>query len=173
MPIFSITGKRCETLTSVTLLEANSYVALSPLRTTNPYANVTLVFASLNKEGVLVYTGQTQHLAVELFLGRVRVSYNVGNHPVSIMYSAEEVSDGMPHRVELICAQRNLSMVVDGGMMKTIVNAGPKESLEVSTPLFIGGIPPETANRAVRHHHLRNSTSLRGKSFSQKPFPSH
>ncbi|CAG0890581.1 unnamed protein product [Darwinula stevensoni] len=160
--ILSITGKRCETLTSVTLLEANSYVALSPLRTTNPNANITLVFASRNKEGVLIYTGQTQHLAVELFLGRLRVSYNVGNHPVSIMYSFEEVCDGKPHRVEFISAQRNLSMVVDGGKMQTIVNAGPKESLEVSTPLFIGGIPPETANRAVRHHHLRNSTSLRG-----------
>lgn len=38
---------------------------------------------------VLLYDGQVEHLAVELFNGRVRVSYDVGNHPVSTMYSFE------------------------------------------------------------------------------------
>lgn len=38
---------------------------------------------------VLLYDGQNEHLAVELFNGRIRVSYDVGNHPVSTMYSFE------------------------------------------------------------------------------------
>lgn len=38
---------------------------------------------------MLLYDGQNEHLAVELFNGRIRVSYDVGNHPVSTMYSFE------------------------------------------------------------------------------------
>lgn len=38
---------------------------------------------------MLLYDGQSEHLAVELFNGRIRVSYDVGNHPVSTMYSFE------------------------------------------------------------------------------------
>lgn len=35
---------------------------------------------------MLLYTGDSAHLAVELFKGRVRVSYDVGNYPVSNMF---------------------------------------------------------------------------------------
>ncbi len=42
----------------------------------------------------MLYTGESQHLAVELFRGRIRVSYDVGNYPVSTMFSYELVADG-------------------------------------------------------------------------------
>ncbi len=59
-----------------------------------PAANVTLVFATTQDNGILLYTGEGQHLAVELFRGRIRVSYDVGNYPVSTMFSYEVLADG-------------------------------------------------------------------------------
>lgn len=79
------TGKRCEYLTSLSFTHNNSYVELEPLRT-KPEANVTIVFATSQENGILMYDGTDEHLAVELFSGRIRVSYNVGNDPVSTMY---------------------------------------------------------------------------------------
>lgn len=83
--IFSYPGKRCEYLTSLSFVHNNSFVELEPLRT-KPSANVTMVFATEQDNGVLLYDGQSEHLAVELFNGRIRVSYDVGNYPVSTMY---------------------------------------------------------------------------------------
>jgi slit protein 2 len=80
-----ISGKRCEYLTSLSFIHNTSYVELEPLRT-KPEANVTIMFATSQENGVLMYDGHQEHLAVELFNGRIRVSYDVGNYPVSTMY---------------------------------------------------------------------------------------
>ena len=65
-----------------------SYVEMEPLAV-KPRANVTIVFATTTQNGILFYTGRDQHLAVELFRGRIRVSYDVGNYPVSTMFRQE------------------------------------------------------------------------------------
>lgn len=82
---FIFIGKRCEYLTSLSFIHNTSYVELEPLRT-KPEANVTIVFATTQENGVLLYDGHQEHLAVELFNGRIRISYDVGNYPVSTMY---------------------------------------------------------------------------------------
>lgn len=84
---FLFSGKRCEYLTSLSFMHNTSFVELEPLRT-KPEANVTIVFSSTQDNGVLIYDGQATdcHFAVELFNGRIRVSYDVGNYPVSTMY---------------------------------------------------------------------------------------
>jgi slit 2 len=66
-------GKRCEYLTSISMRHNASFVELEPLNT-RPAANVTMRFATTQQSGVLLYDGQTQHLAVELFHGRLRVT---------------------------------------------------------------------------------------------------
>lgn len=83
--IIIVAGKRCEYLTSLSFIHNTSFVQLEPLRT-KPEANVTIVFATTQENGVLLYDGHQEHLAVELFNGRIRVSYDVGNYPVSTMY---------------------------------------------------------------------------------------
>lgn len=80
-----LTGKRCEFLTSVSFAQNGSYIEMPSLKT-KPEANITMIFSTEEENGILVYNGESQHIAVELFRGRVRVSYDVGNYPVSNMF---------------------------------------------------------------------------------------
>ncbi|GFG30556.1 hypothetical protein Cfor_10839, partial [Coptotermes formosanus] len=160
-------GKRCEYLTSLSFVHNNSFVELEPLRT-KPSANVTMVFATEQENGVLLYDGQSEHLAVELFNGRIRVSYDVGNYPVSTIasvtffHSFEMVSDGKYHMAELIAIKKNFTLRVDRGLARSIINEGARDFLHLTTPLFIGGIPPEAGHGAFTQWHLRNITSFNG-----------
>ncbi|VEN56714.1 unnamed protein product, partial [Callosobruchus maculatus] len=154
-------GKRCEYLTSLSFTHNNSYVELEPLRT-KPEANVTIIFATDKENGILMYDGHEAHLAVELFNGRIRVSYDVGNDPVSTMYSFEMVSDGNYHVAELIAIKKNFTLRVDGGAARSIINQGPLEYLKLSTPMYLGGISEGTGREAFERFHLRNLTSFHG-----------
>ena len=91
--VLGFEGKKCEKLSSVSLRESDAYVSLPPL-SHRPHSNVTLLLSTRHKQGVILYHGVDEHLAVELFLGRLRVSYNIGNYPVSTMFSYEQLSDG-------------------------------------------------------------------------------
>ena len=78
-------GKRCEYLVSVQLVSPAAHIRLEPLYTAAPI-NLTLHVKTDQQHGVLLYTGQRQHLAVELFKGRLRVSLDVGNKPASTIF---------------------------------------------------------------------------------------
>ncbi len=80
--MFAHPGKRCEFLTSVNFAHNGSYISLI----TKPEANITMIFSTEEENGILIYNGESQHIAVELFRGRIRVSYDVGNYPVSNMF---------------------------------------------------------------------------------------
>ena len=86
-----IAGKRCEYLVSVELVRAGTYLQLEPLHTRAPL-NLTLVVRTSQQAGVLLYTGDRQHLAVELFKGRLRVSLDVGNNPASTIFRSISAS---------------------------------------------------------------------------------
>ncbi|CAG9106517.1 unnamed protein product [Plutella xylostella] len=154
-------GRFCEYLTSLTFNHNDSLVELEPLRT-KPEANVTLVFSTTQKHGILMYFGDAEHLAVELFNGRVRISYDVGNHPTSTMYSFEMVSDGAYHKAELLAVKKNFTLRVDDGPARSIINEGPKEFLRLERPMYIGGAPLDVATDAFNKWHLRNITSFKG-----------
>ncbi|XP_041968519.1 protein slit isoform X2 [Aricia agestis] len=154
-------GRLCEYLTSLTFNYNDSFVEMEPLRT-SPQANVTLVFSTTQQHGVLVYFGASEHLAVELFNGRIRISYDVGNHPTSTMYSFEMVSDGGYHKAELLAVRKNFTLRVDDGPARSIINEGSKEYLRLERPMFIGGVPADVAKDAFTRWHLRNITSFKG-----------
>ncbi|XP_061385192.1 protein slit isoform X2 [Danaus plexippus] len=154
-------GRYCEYLTSLTFNHNDSLVELEPLRT-SPQANVTLVFSTKQLHGVLMYFGDNEHLAVELFNGRIRVSYDVGNHPTSTMYSFEMVSDGNYHKAELLAIKKNFTLRVDDGPARSIINEGSNEFLRLERPMFVGGVPPDVAKDAFSKWHLRNITSFKG-----------
>lgn len=154
-------GKRCEYLTSLSFLHNVSYVELEPLNV-KPAANVTITFATEQENGVLLYVGDYQHLAVELFRGRIRVSYDIGNNPVSTMFSYEILSDGKYHQVELLSIKKNFTLRVDGGLARSIVNEGDNEFLQVHSSMFVAGVSENTGEKALKLWHLRNATSFNG-----------
>ncbi|KAJ2938693.1 hypothetical protein O0L34_g12019 [Tuta absoluta] len=154
-------GRLCEYLTSLTFSHNDSLVELEPLRTV-PQANVTLVFSTTQTHGVLMYFGDNEHLAVELFNGRIRISYDVGNHPTSTMYSFEMVSDGAYHKAELLAIKKNFTLRVDDGPARSIINEGAKEYLRLERAVYLGGVPQDVAEKAFAKWHLRNITSFKG-----------
>ncbi|KAI5634638.1 EGF-like domain-containing protein [Phthorimaea operculella] len=154
-------GRLCEYLTSLTFSHNDSLVELEPLRTV-PQANVTLVFSTTQTHGVLMYFGDNEHLAVELFNGRIRISYDVGNHPTSTMYSFEMVSDGAYHKAELLAIKKNFTLRVDDGPARSIINEGVKEYLRLERAVYLGGVPQDVAEKAFAKWHLRNITSFKG-----------
>lgn len=154
------TGKHCDLLSSVSFHE-NAYLEFDPL-ITQPYANITLTFATLKTNGVILYTGDGDlHLGIELFRGRIRVSLDIGNHPVSTMFSYEVVSDGKYHTVQFFLVSKNFTMTVNNGPSRSIVNEGKNEYLKISKPLYLGGLPESVFGSAIRYH-IWNSSSFLG-----------
>lgn len=52
------------------------------------HANTPLTFQIATDEdsGVLLYKGDNDHIAMELYRGRLRVSYDTGSYPPSAIY---------------------------------------------------------------------------------------
>ena len=59
-------------MTTIQLAGSKPFIQLEPLFT-KAGINLTMVIKTKEKSGVLIYYGQSDHLAVELFHGRVRV----------------------------------------------------------------------------------------------------
>ena len=72
------------------------------------------------------------------------------------------VSDGRYHTVELLTVKKNFTLRVNQGKARSIVNEGTKEYLKLTSPLYIGGMPTEPGQEALRQWHLRNNTSFDG-----------
>ena len=88
------TGERCETLHMVNYQYEDSYVELeSPDLESS--LNLTLTIITEAENGILFYHGSKskQHMAIELFKGRIRISFDVGNTPVSTMFSYAKIND--------------------------------------------------------------------------------
>ena len=64
--IFYFLGKRCEYLVTVQLVSDKSYITMDSLYTVATL-NITLIIKTSQMSGVLLYTGDRQHLAVEMF----------------------------------------------------------------------------------------------------------
>ncbi|XP_072177932.1 slit homolog 2 protein-like [Diadema setosum] len=155
-------GRKCEVSTSMSFRPGGeSYVEY--YRPSNlQIINFTLVFATTEENGILLYLGVIHHIAVELFRGRIRVSYDVGNFPAATMFNQKKLNQGEFHTLQLVLNKRNVSMSIDGGPWQTKTNAGERDRLDVNALLYIGGLPVSQQNFAVNSWHLRNKTSLRG-----------
>ncbi|XP_071827051.1 slit homolog 2 protein-like isoform X4 [Apostichopus japonicus] len=153
-------GDKCQTVVSMTFSHRRSLlVANGP--DTSSMVNFAVSFATEQENGVLLYLGDEEHFAVELFRGRVRVSYDVGNFPAVTMHSQQKLNDGEFHTLQLVVAMRNVSMKVDTGPWNTITNKGERERLSLDAPLYVGGLPADN-EKAVKNWHLRNETSFMG-----------
>lgn len=125
--------------------------------------NISIMFTTKSHNGVLLYAGQQQHVAVELFRGRLRFSFDVGNYPVSTMFSYERVDDGQAHQVTMIIHQKNFTMTVDhSNLPRTIVNEGSQTHLDLHEAVYLGGLPSLLNAQAFKRWHIRDGTSFVG-----------
>uniref|UniRef100_A0A8C3U4D9 Slit homolog 2 protein n=1 Tax=Catharus ustulatus TaxID=91951 RepID=A0A8C3U4D9_CATUS len=107
-------GEKCEKLISINFVNKESYLQI-PSAKIRPQTNITLQIATDEDSGILLYKGDKDHIAVELYRGRVRVMW-------------ETINDGNFHIVELL------------GSPKIITNLSKQSTLNFDSPLFHGCI---------------------------------
>ncbi|KAI7805148.1 hypothetical protein IRJ41_000318 [Triplophysa rosa] len=131
-------GPRCEKLVSVNFVDRDSYLLLSDLKNW-PHANITLQVSTAEDNGILLYNGDNDHIAVELYEGHVKVSYDPGSHSSHAIYSTETINDGEFHTVELVTFDQMVNLSIDGGRPTTMDSFGKEQPLRGETPLYVGG----------------------------------
>uniref|UniRef100_A0A8C4LK32 Slit homolog 2 protein n=1 Tax=Equus asinus asinus TaxID=83772 RepID=A0A8C4LK32_EQUAS len=107
-------GEKCEKLVSVNFVNKESYLQI-PSAKVRPQTNITLQIATDEDSGILLYKGDKDHIAVELYRGRVRILKNKYPTKLFFLYSVETINDGNFHIVELLALDQSLSLSVDGG----------------------------------------------------------
>uniref|UniRef100_A0A8C6T266 Slit homolog 2 (Drosophila) n=1 Tax=Neogobius melanostomus TaxID=47308 RepID=A0A8C6T266_9GOBI len=155
-------GEHCETLVSVNFVNRESYLQL-PSSLLTPHTNISLQIATDEDSGVLLYKGDNDHIAMELYRGRLRVSYDTGSYAPSAIYSVETVNDGNFHAVELVASDDTLSLSIDGGQPKTINSISKQSTLNIDSPLYLGGKAHFIGLSALQHSSGgRNGSSFHG-----------
>lgn len=78
-------------------------------------------------------------------------------------FSYERVDNGQPHVLEMLIHRKNFTMMINqNGQPRTVINEGPKEYLDVTDDLYLGGLPADVNTRAFKKWHIRDGTSFRG-----------
>ncbi|KAK3799525.1 hypothetical protein RRG08_052709 [Elysia crispata] len=156
-------GKKCEKLSSVSFKAKDSYVKLPRVDFRHSAVNISINFNTKRHNGILLYAGEQQHVAIELFRGRIRVSFDVGNYPVSTMFSYQRVDDGRDHHVVFIVDRKNFTMAIDrSDAPRTIVNEGRNDFLDYFDSLYLGGLPSSVNAHAFKKWHIRDGASFIG-----------
>ncbi|XP_051778405.1 slit homolog 1a isoform X1 [Erpetoichthys calabaricus] len=154
-------GSRCEKLVSVNFVDRDSYLQLSDLKNW-PHANITLQVSTAEDNGILLYNGDNDHIAVELYQGHVRVSYDPGSQPSHAIYSTETINDGQFHTVELVTFDQMVNLSIDGGTPMTMDSFGKIYPLNGEAPLYVGGMPLDVNSAAFRLWQIHNGSSFHG-----------
>ncbi|XP_069510402.1 slit homolog 3 protein [Ambystoma mexicanum] len=135
-------GQKCEKLITVNFVGKDSYVELSAAKF-RPQGNISLQVATDKDNGLLLYKGDNDPLALELYQGHVRLI-----SPPTTVYSVETINDGQFHTVELVMLNQTLFLVVDKGTPKSLGKLQKQPSFGLSSPLYIGGVPTATSTSA-------------------------
>ncbi|CAD5214217.1 unnamed protein product [Bursaphelenchus okinawaensis] len=157
-------GKDCDKRRIIGFNERDSYVALPPWET-NPQGNLSFVVRTEKSEGVIAYYGDSKaHLALELFEGRVKVSFYVGNYPASHMYSYATINDGVHHQMNVSIEGNKFSLTIDQLATQSLVNFGKIQNFQLSSKqfLYIGGLPEAVGKKAVNGFHIKTAESVKG-----------
>uniref|UniRef100_A0A669B0Z7 Slit homolog 1b (Drosophila) n=1 Tax=Oreochromis niloticus TaxID=8128 RepID=A0A669B0Z7_ORENI len=141
-------GQNCEKLVSVNFVDRDSYVQLQDVKNW-PQTNITLQVSTAEENGILLYNGDNEPIAVELHQGHVRVTYDPGNQPATAIYSTETVNDGHFHTLELVTFNRMVNLSVDGGEPTTLDSQGESRSATGEARLY-------TLNTSSFHGCIRN-----------------
>uniref|UniRef100_A0A8C7HBC8 Slit guidance ligand 1 n=1 Tax=Oncorhynchus kisutch TaxID=8019 RepID=A0A8C7HBC8_ONCKI len=158
-------GPRCEKLVSVNFVDRDSYLLLSDLKNW-PQANITLQVSTAEENGILLYNGDNDHIAVEMYQGHVKVSYDPGSQPGHAIYSTtatlSTINDGQFHTVELVTFDQMVNLSIDGGLPTTMDSLGGVRPLNGEAPLYVGGMPVDVHSAAFRLWQIQNGSSFHG-----------
>uniref|UniRef100_A0A8C9Q5F9 Slit homolog 3 protein n=1 Tax=Spermophilus dauricus TaxID=99837 RepID=A0A8C9Q5F9_SPEDA len=131
-------GPRCEKLITVNFVGKDSYVELASAKV-RPQANISLQVATDKDNGILLYKGDNDPLALELYQGHVRLVYDSLSSPPTTF-----------HSVELVMLNQTLNLVVDKGAPKSLGKLQKQPAVGINSPLYLGGIPTSTGLSALR-----------------------
>ncbi|XP_062826545.1 slit homolog 3 protein isoform X3 [Anolis carolinensis] len=154
-------GQKCEKLITVNFVGKDSYVELPPAKIRSQ-ANISLQVATDKDNGILLYKGDNDPLALELYQGHVRLIYDTLNSPPTTIYSVETVNDGQFHSVELVVLNQTFNLVVDKGVPKSLGKLQKQPAVGEDTPLYIGGIPTSTGLSSLRQGTERTPSGFHG-----------
>uniref|UniRef100_A0A4W5MR16 Slit homolog 1 protein n=1 Tax=Hucho hucho TaxID=62062 RepID=A0A4W5MR16_9TELE len=156
-------GPRCEKLVSVNFVDRDSYLLLSDLKNW-PQANITLQVSTAEENGILLYNGDNDHIAVEMYQGHVKVSYDPGSQPGHAIYSTETINDGQFHTVELVTFDQMVNLSIDGGLPTTMDSLRGVRTLNGEAPLYVGGRGPfqNTPTSSSALWQIQNGSSFHG-----------
>ncbi|KIH66042.1 laminin G domain protein [Ancylostoma duodenale] len=138
-------GDKCDKIRSIGLHHPSAYAALEP-------------------SGLIAYYGDDSFISVELYDGRIKIAFYIGNYPASHMYSYVTVNDGLAHRIEILVKGKKCSLSIDNQTLQSIENDGKLEKFSIDTKqyLYIGGLPADRAARVKSMFHVKESHSFKG-----------
>uniref|UniRef100_A0AC35U6H7 EGF-like domain-containing protein n=1 Tax=Rhabditophanes sp. KR3021 TaxID=114890 RepID=A0AC35U6H7_9BILA len=156
-------GERCEQLKSISFSEYNSYLALEQWDAAGK-ANLTLTINTREKNGIIAYYGDNSYFSLEIFDGRLKVGFYVGNYPASHMYSYSTVSDGESHTITVFITGNQLQLQIDGQKPQRLTNSGVKDKFVVESKqmFYLGGMDQTVAQKAIKKYHLNKANSFKG-----------
>ncbi|KAI6225331.1 Slit-like protein 2 protein [Aphelenchoides fujianensis] len=156
-------GKNCDRVHSAGF-SSNSYLAF-PTWSVHPTGNLSLVLQTTQQSGVIAYFGDEKgHFAAELYDGRVKVSFFVGNRPSSHLFSYKTVSDGIPHELVFNISGKQIRLSIDRTLPQTVTNYGKHPHLLLASKqlLYLGGLPSSIASSALANFHLKSAVGMQG-----------
>uniref|UniRef100_A0A665VJX1 Slit homolog 1 protein n=1 Tax=Echeneis naucrates TaxID=173247 RepID=A0A665VJX1_ECHNA len=127
----------------------------------NVQSIVSLQVSTAEDNGILLYNGDNDHIAVELYQGHVKVSYDPGSQPGHAIYSTETINDGQFHTVELVTFDQMVNLSIDGGLPTTMDSFGAVRPLNREAPLYVGG-RVDVHSGAFRLWQIQNGSSFHG-----------
>ncbi|CAB3399989.1 unnamed protein product [Caenorhabditis bovis] len=154
-------GTTCDRQLSIGFNRHGAYVALEPWETDG---TITFVLRTTNRSGILLYYGDEHFISAELFDGRIKVAYYIGNYPASHMYSYVTVNDGLPHTIRISMEGKKCNLEVDKNPPQSIENDGKisKMAIDSKKLLYMGGMPDELIKKALKTFQIREGHSLKG-----------
>jgi len=135
----------------------------------NGTRNMTVTMRTLSRSGIIAYHGDNRgFIALELYQGRVKGTFYVGNYPPSHLYSYIVINDGRPHKLEAIIDGKALLLKIDSLATQAVVNSGRVDSFHsnIDQRFYIGGMPETISQSSLAAFHVKNSSSFDGCLFN-------
>ena len=147
--------------------------------------DISLDVNTIKGGGTLLYwNNEEEHLGLEIFAGRVRLSLRSPQAQTYTIYSHQVVDDGYKHKVNIKIKFDNVTMSVDkakpriipiekkkysssskskkSNRSKDTENSLYNQQDQPTNTLWVGGLLSKTAEEASKWWHLRNTTSFSG-----------